>query len=265
MSIYYGKAAVGVYRTDGRSTLFAAEVRLDVSGGGFLPAYTRGDNAKVVPTDTMKNFVHAVALEYEGASLEEFLALLGRRFLDAYGDVEDLRLAARELPFGRKSEVLFQRLHDDYAVAELTMDRTGIRAHRSGREALHLIKITGSSFARFHRDGYTTLPEMIDRPLFIHLNLYWRTKTFADRIDPVAVRDLVCETFDGFVSKSIQHLVHEIAERLLARFPAVEEVALEAENRLWETALVSERDPRIKVYCDPHPPYGVIGYTLRRA
>jgi urate oxidase len=105
---------------------------------------------------------------------------------------------------------------------------------------------------------------MVDRPLFVHLNLYWRTKTFADRIDPVAVRDLVCGTFDGFVSKSIQHLVHEIAERLLAGFPAVGEVALEAENRLWETALVSERDPRIKVYCDPHPPYGVIGYTLRR-
>jgi urate oxidase len=107
MSIYYGKAAVGVYRTDGRSTLFAAEVRLDVSGGGFLSAYTRGDNSKVVPTDTMKNFIHAVALEYEGGELEEFLAFLGRRFLDAYGDAEDLRLAARELPFGRKSEVLF--------------------------------------------------------------------------------------------------------------------------------------------------------------
>src|SRR5207245_4398687 len=117
MSIYYGKAAVGVYRTNGRSTLFAAEVRLDVSGGGFLPAYTRGDNSMVIPTDTMKNFVHAVALEYEGASLEEYLAILGRRFLDTYGDVELLRLSARELSFGRKSEALFQQLYDDYAVA----------------------------------------------------------------------------------------------------------------------------------------------------
>ena len=159
MSLHYGKHAVRFYRTDGRTTLFAAEVALDVSGSGFLPAYTRGDNSMVVPTDTMNNFVHATALEYSGTSLEEFLGLLGRRFLETYRHVEHLRLRARELGFGRASPVLFQRLHDDYEVAELVMDRGGIREHRSGREALHLVKITGSSFAEFLRDGYTTLPE----------------------------------------------------------------------------------------------------------
>ncbi len=264
MSIHYGKSAVTVYRTDGRRTLFGADVELDVLGGGFMPAYTRGDNSMVVPTDTMNNFVHAVALEYGGASLEEFLALTGRRFLDTYPHVERLQLTGRELVFRRGSDVLFQRVYDDYGVAALTMDRTGIRAHRSGREALHLIKITGSSFAQFLRDGYTTLPEAADRPLFIHLNVYWRYRTFAERADGAAVRDLVSETFSGFVSKSIQHLLHEMARRILAKFPALDEVALEAQNRLWDTARASDADPRIKVYCDPRPPYGIIGFSLKR-
>ncbi|HKV43522.1 MAG TPA: urate oxidase [bacterium] len=264
MSIHYGKAAVRFYRTDGRSTLFAAEVRLDVSGPGFLPAYTQGNNAMVVPTDTMKNFVHATALGYDGAALEEFLALLGRRFLATYAHIEHLALHGRELVFGRRGAVLFQQLEGDYEVAELTMDRAGIRRHRSGREALRLIKITGSSFAQFRRDDYTTLPEMVDRPLFIHLNVYWRYKAFSDRVSSAAVRDLVMETFTEFVSKSIQHLLHEMGERVLAHFPAIDEVAFEAENRLWDTAETSARDPRVKVYCDPRPPYGIIGYTRSR-
>jgi urate oxidase / 2-oxo-4-hydroxy-4-carboxy-5-ureidoimidazoline decarboxylase len=264
MSIHYGKSAVTVYRTDGRRTLFGAEVKLDVFGDGFMPAYARGDNSMVVPTDTMNNFIHAVALEYGGASLEEFLALAGRRFLDTYPHVERLQLKGRELVFERESEALFQRRHDDYGVSELTMDRAGIREHRSGREALHLIKVTGSAFAQFLRDGYTTLPEAEDRPLFIHLNVYWRYRTFDERVASASVRTLVSETFAAFVSKSIQHLLHEMARQILARFLAIDEVALEAENRLWDTARVSEADPKIRVYCDPRPPYGVIGFTLRR-
>ena len=66
MSIHYGKAEIGVYRTDGVSSLFAADVTLDVYGENFMPAYTEGDNSLVVATDTMKNFVHANALEYSG-------------------------------------------------------------------------------------------------------------------------------------------------------------------------------------------------------
>jgi len=264
MSIHYGKAAVTVYRTDGQSTLFAAEVRIDVNGDNFMPAYTEGDNSMVVATDTMKNFVYATALDYDGTSLEGFLDLLGHRFLTAYAHVESIRLHAREIPFARESRVLFKRTYGDCGVAEIGMDRRGVLDHRSGREGLHLIKITGSSFARFLRDEYTTLPEMVDRPLCVHLDVYWRHASLADRIASELVREAVCATFDGFVSRSIQHVVHEMGQGLLAQFPQIIEVSFEAENRLWDTAQVSEVDERVKVYTDPRPPYGVIGLTLRR-
>jgi urate oxidase len=78
------------------------------------------------------------------------------------------------------------------------------------------------------------------------------------------VRSSVIATFDSFVSLSIQHLVHEMGQRLLAQFPQLVEVSFEAENRLWDTAQVAEDDPRVKVYTDPRPPYGVIGLVLRR-
>jgi len=262
--ISYGKEAVSLYRTDGVSTLFAAEVALEVFGDNFMPAYTEGDNSLVVATDTMKNFVHTTALEFEGDSLEDLLVLLGTRFLATYGHIERIGVRARELPFARASDVLFQRLHDDVAVAELELDRSGITSHRSGREGMHLIKITGSSFALFARDAYTSLPEKVDRPLFVHLDACWRHTDFARRADGVRIRDCLLETFDGFVSKSIQHLVHEMGTRLLGSFPEIAEVSFEAANRLWDTAQVSEADERIKVYTDPRPPYGRITLTLSR-
>jgi urate oxidase len=262
--IHYGKAEISIYRTDGARTLLGAEVELDVFGENFMPAYTEGDNRLVVATDTMKNFVHATALEYGGGSLEELVELIGRRFLETYGHVERIRLRARERPFERKSDVLFQRRYDDAGFAELELDRSGVVSERSGRLGLHFIKITGSSFVQFARDAYTTLPETVDRPLFVHLDVHWGHVEPTRRVASTAVRDSVTATFDDFNSRSIQHLVHEMAVRLLEQQPGIAEVSFEAQNRLWDTAHVSEENERVKVYTDPRPPYGMIGLTLKR-
>ena len=40
------------------------------------------------------------------------------------------------------------------------------------------------------------------------------------------------------------------------------EAGFEAQNRLWDTALVSDTDPACKVYCDPRPSWGRIGLTI---
>lgn len=262
MNARYGKAAVTFYRA-GRSEIFAAEVRLETAGDTLLPAYTSGDNSLIVATDTMKNFIHAMALEYSGTSLEEFVLFLGRRFLATYPHFEQVSLSARELPFARERGAVFSRRHDDYAVVDMTMDPTGILEHRCGLEALRLIKLTGSAFAGFIRDAYTTLPEATDRPLLVHMNVYWRHRTFDDRVESPQVRAAVTEVFEAFVSQSIQHLVYEVGQRLLARFPAIIEVAFEAENHLWDTARVAA-DATARVYTDPRPPYGVISLTLAR-
>jgi urate oxidase / 2-oxo-4-hydroxy-4-carboxy-5-ureidoimidazoline decarboxylase len=262
--IHYGKAEISVYRTDGVRSLLGAEVELDVFGENFMPAYTEGDNRLVVATDTMKNFVHATALDYGGDSLEELIGLIGGRFLETYDHVERIRVRGRELPLERKSDVLFQRRYDDAGFAELELGRSGVVGERSGRIGLQLVKITGSSFAQFPRDEYTTLPETVDRPLFIYLDVYWRHSDPGRRVASMTVRDSVTETFDDFNSRSIQHLVHEMGIRLLDRHAELAEVSFEAQNRLWDTAQISEDDERVKVYTEPRPPYGMIGLTLTR-
>jgi urate oxidase len=264
LRIGYGKEAVSVYRTDGVRSLFTAEVGMTLRGAVFGPSYTEGDNTVVVATDSMKNFIHITALEYEGESLEGFLELLARRFLDTYDHVERIELTGREVPFARLGEQSFQAVGGDRAVAELALGRDGTVEHRSGREGLRLMKLTGSSFEGFVRDEYTTLADSRDRPLFIHLDVHWRNGDFAVRADGEAVRDSVTATFAAFDSASIQELVYEMGLRALDGFPELDEISFDGQNRLWDTAQVYGPDQRVRVYTDPRPPYGHIELTLGR-
>jgi urate oxidase len=299
-TIRYGKAQVSLYRTyaqalsgvtaipesafRGRTNIvMAADVDVEVMGENFLRAYTHGDNSMVVATDTMKNFIHRTALEFDGSTLEQLLVFLGLRFLATWPHMQRLRLTACESPFDAvptpdgPSAVLFGRSRNDhgYAFLELTSadgSTPRVTDHRMGRIGLQLIKVTGSSFASFVRDDYTTLPEVTDRPLFIYLDIFWRYQDVEATLGrdvtrfvaSEQVRDLAQVVFDQFVSLSIQHLVHEIGQRLLARFPQLAEVAFDAQNRLWDTAAVASDDERVKVYTDPRPPYGSIGLVLTR-
>ena len=123
------------------------------------------------------------------------------------------------------------------------------------------MKLKCSSFADFFRDEHTTLPDAYDRPLFVHLDVEWRNEDVARRVDGIAIRESLLETFAGFESASIQHLVHEMGTRALDRFPGLASISFEAQNRLWDTAQSSEA---ATVYTDARPPFGVIQLTLQR-
>ncbi len=304
--IYYGKAEVATYRTFGApltgirpipesafagrdNTLLAADIEVQVLGEAFLAAYTAGDNRLVVATDTMKNFIHRESLAFAGATLEEWLFFIGRRFLETYPHMERLRVIGLQIPFEpavvpaddgdgfAASGVLFARQHGDRSTARIELDRHAdgsvvVTELAGGRRGLQLMKVSGSAFADFARDEYTTLPERRDRPLYVHMDVGWRyadpmvglAEDHAGYVAGEQVAGLVAAVFHRFVSLSIQHLVHEMGNVILERWPQLVEVSFEAQNRLWDTAVVSEEDERLKVYCDPRPPFGKIGLMLRR-
>jgi urate oxidase / 2-oxo-4-hydroxy-4-carboxy-5-ureidoimidazoline decarboxylase len=256
----YGKDAISVYRIAGDS-LFACEARVIVRGDAFETSYTEGDNSMVVATDSMKNFVHAMGLEYEGDTLEGFVELVGRRLLARYDHMEGVQVFAKQVPFELVRANVMRRRYDDFAVAELDLDRSGVVSARSGWHGLHLIKLMGSSFAGFVRDEYTTLPEAHDRPLFVHMNVGW-TNADLSRCAPCEdVRDLAVSTFCDIRSASIQELVYQIGVRVLESFEQIAAVDFYAENRLWDSAQAGDG---AAVYTDARPPFGVITLTLER-
>jgi urate oxidase len=308
LETHYGKADVSTYRTRGTplrdiraipesaftgsdNVMLAAAIEVRVLGEAFTASYTEGDNSAVVATDTMKNFIHRESLVFDGPTLEAWLFFLGRRFLETYPQMERLVVSADELRFEPvtvpaadgggfgASSALFRRDHADRAVASVDVERARdgsvvLRDLRAGRSGLELLKVTGSAFAAFARDGYTTLPERVDRLLYTHIDITWRYEDPAVALIPDAARyvpsrqvaDLAAVTFDGFVSNSIQHLVHEIGQRMFERYPDLTEVSFEAQNRTFDLAApaVAGDPSEARVYTEPRPPYGRIGLTMRR-
>jgi urate oxidase len=170
------------------------------------------------------------------------------------------------------SDVLFRSTRADGAVAQVAVGAAGgqpeITGARSGWEGMVLVKTTGSSFATFARDDYTTLPELTDRPLTIRLDAYWRHIDLKDGLaeggflEPRAVRDELERIFHEFNSRSIQHLVHEMGSRLLAAHKQLQEIEFVAENHTPDH--VRDGTGGVKVFAEPRATFGKIGLVLRR-
>jgi urate oxidase len=272
MEIQYGKTRVVFFRLARRSAPpFAASVTIDVFGERFGAAYTEGDNREVVATDTMKNFVYATAADFDGGSTDAYVMFLGERLLQTYPQMERIRVIAHEVPLDPahdESDVVFRLTRGDVAMSEADFERRGDKivatAGRSGIQGMRLLKTTGSSFAQFARDRYTSLPELSDRPLTIRLDAYWR---YADlrgggRIASALVRRAIEETFHEFDSRSIQQLVHVMGTRLLKGFPVLSEVEFAAENHTPDA--VAEGKGDVRVFAEPRQTFGKIGLVLRR-
>src|SRR5205823_4850042 len=276
MEIRYGKTRVVFFRLARRSAPpFAAAVDIDVFGERFKESYTKGDNREVVATDTMKNFIYATAAEFTGASLEAYVAFLGRRLLGTYPQMERIRVSVREVPLDgahggahSHSDVVFRMTREDASVAHADFARaaTGVTIEhaRSGIEGMRLLKTTGSSFAAFARDQYTTLPDLVDRPLTIRMDAHWRYMDVRDatgegkgHIASEMVRRALELTFHDFNSRSIQELVHEMGQRLLKGFPSLGAVEFSAENHTPDR--VAEGKGDVAVFAEPRQTFGKIG------
>jgi len=128
-----------------------------------------------------------------------------------------------------------------------------------------LLRLGGSAFYGFVRDQYTTLPDIMNRPLHMWLDLEWSyvetAQAFGGGAISAAVRAIIREVFESFESGSIQQVIYQMGTRILAEQPAIAEISLEANNRTWDT--VTERG-QVGIFTDARPPYGCLGLRLRR-
>jgi urate oxidase len=303
--MYYGKDDVFVYRTYAKpltgikpipessftghdNVIFALNVKFSVYGKVFLTSFTEGDNTFVVATDSMKNFILRKAAEFEGNTIEAFLAFISERFLEKYPHVTSIALTGDRMPFDPvkvpaqgsffESGLVYRRSHNEYSSASMEISRTEdgtgvvINSHLCRLMDLQLIKVSGSSFYGFIRDEYTTLPESFDRPLYIFLNIYWEYADISDALSADSafyvaseqVRDIAQTIFHENKTPSIQYLIYQIGLKVLTRFPQLTEVRFESNNRTWETIVETITDSEGKVFTEPRPPFGFQGFSVTR-
>jgi urate oxidase len=230
----YGKAGIHVatvVRRADRHDFFdrLVDVRLE---GDFASVHTEGDNAPVLPTDTMRGTVFALSKDHPDEEIEGFALRYTEHLLDASPVASLAEAWVTERPWDR---VVIDGEPHPHAFTLGSYRRTAhvVRTSDSvrlsaGLEGLSVLKTTGSGFSGFRRDRFTTLPETDDRILATQVRAEW---AYADTgVDFAAererVKDAIVHTFARHdESRSVQHTLWEMGRAVLEASPSVEEIS----------------------------------------
>ena len=265
----YGKAEtrlVRVFRDDDTHRLADFNVSIALSGD-LAAAHLTGDNAGVLPTDTMKNTVYAFAKEYGVGEPEEFGLLLAMHFVATQPPVRAAKVAIESFRWDRLGPHSFRRSADYVrtAAVTVTIDQQQVV---SGLRDLVLLNSAGSEFRGFPRDRYTTLPETDDRILATAVDAKWRhSATDADWYESFhGAVDALTKGFVNTYSASLQQTLFAMGSHVLETRPEIAEVRLALPNRHHYLVDLSPFDLTNdnEVFLAGDRPYGLIEGTVSR-
>jgi urate oxidase len=271
----YGKSAirlVQVRRQGTRHVLTDLTVAVRFEGA-YDAAYTDGDNATVLPTDTMKNTVYALAAESPPVDPEALGLRLGRHFLSRNPALRRVRVDLTEHAWrpitigGRDHGQAFMRRGPDTRTATVQCGRDAVRVG-GGVADLVILKSAGSAFAGFPRDEYTTLPETHDRLLATSLTATWQYTDEQVAFGPLfqTVRQTLLEAFAEHESRSVQHTLHAMGQAVLEASEEVSAIRLVMPNKhhLPIDLTPFGLENRHEIFVATETPYGLIEATLTR-
>jgi urate oxidase len=202
--------------------------------GAFQEAFTTAENSLVLPTDTMKNTVYAIARRKPISSIEQFARDLARHFLAGVPHLTQARIEIQEVPWIRigESDAAFVQTGLERRTVSFTATRSS-ETCRSGICGLQILKTADSAFAGFLKDEYTTLAETNDRLLGTVLQADWLYQAKDVDFDKThaGIRDLLLTTFAAHKSLSVQQTLYEMAERAINRFAVIADIHLVMPNK----------------------------------
>jgi urate oxidase len=229
----YGKSRVRLIklaRREGRHDVKEITFQI-LFRGDFLSCYETGDNSKILPTDTIKNTVYALARRHDIVSIEEFGQRLIEHFLKNNPQVAEVRVEMTEHLWSRIAAAAFTR-ESQKRTALLTGTRDGVTIE-AGIDDLTILKSTGSAFEGYIKDPYTTLKETKDRIFATAVRAVWRYASASVDFNAVweGIRQTILDTFTAHDSLSVQHTLHAIGKQVLKAFPDVTETQLTMPNK----------------------------------
>jgi len=250
------------------------QVSVNVSlEGDFETAHTEGDNTQILPTDTQKNTVYALAKTHFVSSIEAFGMYLANHFVINNPPVSLARIEITEHLWQR---MFFEdRKHPHAYISSGNEKHTavivqqGLKAEvQSGISDLLILKTTDSGFENYIRDQFTTLKETSDRILSTQCEVSWIynmvPKDFTALYD--AIRTGLLTSFAHHKSLSVQQTLFAMGEAVLEKFDAVEEISLKMPNKHHIPFNLEQfgMENKNEIFIATDEPYGYITGTVKR-
>lgn len=271
----YGKSQVCLsYVTRSEDRHDFVQLTVDVAlEGDFEAAYFAGDNSQVVPTDTMKNSVYAIARVHGVESIEAFAMHLANHFYDSFEHVDMATISI--------VQSLWQRIElDDVAhghaftgggseqnTCQVSSYADGV-SMRSGLRGLQVLKTTESGFEGFLKDKFTTLKETGDRIFATTITAGWPCKDEHHdwTTTRITIRNLLLDVFAHQYSPSVQKTLHDMAASVLVACPEIDEISLIMPNQHHILADIEKLGFKNQndIFVPTPEPFGVISATIRR-
>ena len=241
--------------------------------GDFETAHTLGDNTKILPTDTQKNTVYALAKEHFVSSIESFGLYLANYFISNNPPVSQARIELTEHNWKRMQ---FEGAYHPHAycsggnekhTAVIVQNEQGIEV-TSGITDLLILKTTDSAFEHYIKDQYTTLKETNDRILSTQCEVSWTynsTKVlFVELFN--GIRTTLLQTFADHQSLSVQHTLFAMGEAVLEKYAAVKDITLKMPNKHHILFNLEQFgvDNKNEIFIATDEPYGYITGTVVR-
>ena len=241
--------------------------------GDYDESYAAGDNSAVLPTDTMKNTVYALAAAERIRDAESFGLRLARHFLDRNPRLSRVRIDLVEHAWGRIASgdrdygQAFVRQGPETRTSTIEADREGITVD-AGIADLVILKSAHSAFAGFPRDEYTTLPESDDRIFATSLTATWRYRDATISFDTVwqAVRRTLLQSFAEHRSASVQHTLHAMGQAVIEHVDDVASIHLVMPNKHHLPVDLTRfgLENRNEIFVPTDEPHGLIEGTVTR-
>lgn len=276
----YGKSRVRLMRVtkhEDHHDLDEWTVQVLLSGD-FEEAHTLGDNAKILPTDTMKNTVYFVARESKAPSIEDYAKelvdyLLTRNPQVASAEVTvETQLWKRLTVDGQPYPTAFMRGSDERQTTVVSRAQDEEFAIRSGLDGMTVLKTAQSGFVGYIKDALTTLPETTDRLFGTVVQADWpyTAKALQEGIDfnkvRTHLREKMISAFAKHESLSVQQTLYAMAEAALHHTDIIDEVHMLMPNKHNLLVDMSRfgRDNPNHIFVPTDEPHGTIEATIRR-
>jgi urate oxidase len=274
----YGKAETHLVRVTKGGPFGSVHEITDINvsvalAGDFAASHLSGDNSNIVTTDTQRNTINAFAKDEPIGEIEHFALRLARHFAHDFPQVQRARVSIEQYPWarievgGKPHPHSFIRSGSEMRLATVTCsgDRAWVVA---GLSDMVLLKSTGSEFAGYPRDQYTTLPETHDRVLATAVVARWRYSS--DNVDWAeafaATRTTLIEAFAAKHSLALQQTLYAMGEAVLNSRQEIAEIRLSMQNKhhyLVDLSPFGLDNPN-EVFHASDRPYGLIEGTVLR-
>lgn len=264
----WGKSRVRVSKVlagDLSDDILDLSVDIQLTASDVDVAHTEGDNRGVLPTDTMRNTVYALAHTRLDHDLEAFAAVLCDRFLEreAITRVEVTITANR---WERESAKGFIGGSSEKRIARAV--RGSEESLSAGIEGLVVLKTGDSAFSGFPRDEYTVLPDADDRILATSVTAHWDYSSKPANTSSTwgLIRRAMVDSFFSEWSGSVQHQGYLMGEAVLAAVGEVERITFQLPNQHhlpFDVTRFGVEDTGTVFYPVPEP-YGDIRLTVER-